>query len=95
MLKVFVLGVVKLILFSLVVGCSNPQREEWKQFEDAKMINNLESQDRALRILRKIESLNPDAIYKGTSVQLWIEEWESTVRVYKEREKLKNEMWAY
>jgi len=59
------------------------------------MMNNLESQENALKILREIESEDPDAIYKGSSIVTWIDQAEATVRVYREREKNNESMWAY
>lgn len=85
-----------IILFlTLVLGCSNAQETKWQEFEKVRIINNLESQQRALEILRKIESIDPDSIHKGSSVRIWIERWEATVDVYKEREKINEKMWAY
>lgn len=84
-----------ILFLTLVLGCSNAQETKWQEFEKVRIINNLESQQRALEILRKIESIDPDSIHKGSSVRIWIERWEATVDVYKEREKINEKMWAY
>ena len=83
-----------LLLLSLI-GCSQSHQVEWRKFEDQRMINNLQSQENALKILRGIESEDPDAIYKGSSIGTWIDQCEATVRVYREREKINESMWAY
>ena len=75
------------------LGCANPQEAEWQSFENSRAINNLESQERALNTLRKIQSLNADSIYKGSSIDVWIGRWEATVEVYEEREKINDELW--
>lgn len=76
-----------LLATALVVGCSSPEQQAWQKFEDAKSMDTLESQVLALQTLREIETSYPDSLHKGTSVQLWIEQWESTVEVYQERER--------
>ena len=91
---VFSLCLSGLFLFSLI-GCSQSHQVEWRKFEDQRMINNLKSQENALKILRAIESEDPDAIYKGSSIGTWIEQCEATVRVYRGREKINESMWAY
>lgn len=83
-----------LLLLSLI-GCSQSHQVEWRKFEEQRMINNLKSQENALKILRVIQSEDPDAIYKGSSLETWIDQCEATVRVYREREKINESMWAY
>lgn len=83
------------LIFLFALGCANAQEAEWQAFENARSINNLESQERALNTLRKIQSLNADSIYKGSSIDVWIERWEATVEVYEEREKMNDEMSSY
>ena len=88
------LCLLSLLLLSLI-GCSQSHQAEWRKFEEQRMINNLKSQENALKILRGIQSEDPDAIYKGSSLETWIDQCEATVRVYREREKINESMWAY
>ncbi len=85
----------QILLFPSLIGCSYSHKVEWEKFESQRMMNNHESQENALKILREIESEDPDAIYKGSSIVTWMDQAEATVRVYREREKNNESMWAY
>ena len=85
----------QILLFPLLTGCTLSNKVEWEKFESQRIMNNLESQENALKILREIESEDPDAIYKGSSIATWIDRSEATVRVYRERKKNNESMWAY
>lgn len=83
------------IAILVIGGCDDPQQAMWNEFDDARMIDNLKSQERALHTLREIRIVNPDAIHRGSSVDTWIEDWEERVGVLEEKEKEKKSMWSY